>query len=112
MIDVERQKSNTEEAEVLRFGAENLQLLKFEKKVERRGCPIASSRHHPEPTRCARDEAYPSQGLEWMQMEEISPNLLSQVMEEWCTDDTTLIEKVEFKNYCMSWRCLDSHTKF
>ena len=68
MTDVERQKSNTPQAEVLCHGAENLQIPSSLNRSKEEVAPLPPRCNEfwrtSEPTQCARDEACHSQELE------------------------------------------------
>ena len=73
MIECGRQKSNTLQADVLRLGAENLQLSqrwhRSKEKVAQLQARCNEFWHHPEP-HSIRERKDICQDLEWMQMEE------------------------------------------
>ena len=72
MLDLERQKSNSLQAEVLRRGAEHLQVGKMRLvsyKLAANDYGVILSPH----TQHTRDEAHYSSEREWMHMEEKQP---------------------------------------
>ena len=77
MLEVERQKSNTLQAEVLRRGAENLQpsqkLNRSKEEVRQLQSPYNKFRRHHALTQRARDEGDVSQELESMHLEDNTP---------------------------------------
>ena len=90
MIEVERQNPNTLQAEVVRFGSENL----HQKKRSLR-CKLAAmsfGRIHLSPP-SIREMKEISQELEWMQMEENMLGSAATGSVGMCADDTTLIAK-------------------
>ena len=99
MIEVERQTSNTLQAEVLRLGAEHLQICqKWERSKEEVAQLQARCNefgHLLEPTQSTRDEGYFSPELELMQMEENEPGSAATGCVRMGTDETTLIDRVE-----------------
>ena len=131
MLGVERKGSTTSQAEVIRFGSENPQISQnsdwSQEEVAQLQTRSIDSWPHPEPTQYARDEGYLSQELQWLLMEEHQLESAATGGGRVGTHCTTLLERVEtrsigaaddclsvhqLKNYCVSWRYPDIHTKF
>ena len=98
MLEVERQKTNTLQADVLRLRDENLQISqsldKSKEEVAQLQARCNEFRRHLKPTQYTRYEAYLSRAG-WMHMEENQPGSATTGRGGVGTDDTTLIKVVE-----------------
>ena len=96
MIEVERQKSNTLQADVLRLKAEKLRLSpnlpRSEEVLAELHALCNKFWQYLEPTQSRRDEVNLSSESEWMRMEENQPELATAGGGGMGTDATTLIE--------------------
>ena len=114
MLDVERQRSNTPQAELPRRGAENLQLTQMLHRSEDEVAELqARSKKvwcYLEPTQHMQDEEHSSE-LEWVHMEENQPESAA-TGGGWSTDDTTLIEGVEPSSCAAPGDRLSVHQQF